>query len=64
MTIANPLKGFFKDLWAQTERDQHYIPGNSNGVNCEFVHHGNCQIPSCESYTIKYYFQPKVNNKD
>ena len=26
MTIANPLKGFSKDLWARTEKDQHYIP--------------------------------------
>ena len=37
MTIENPLTGFSKDLWAQTERDQHCIPGNGNGVNCKFV---------------------------
>ena len=61
-----PWKDSLKIYGLELKKINTTYPGNGDGVNCEFVRHGNCQNPFSESYTIRpmCYFQPKVNNKD
>ena len=56
MTIANPLKRFSRDLWARTEKDQHYIAPAMVmvwTVNLSEMVIVKIHLVS-ESYTIKY----------